>query len=110
MGRRLKELIEEICATRDWEIEALAVEPDHVHLFVSGPPRDAPAKVMNIIKSITARELYAGFSRLRRTHWGGKLWADGYYVGSAGEHVTSDLIKQYVEYQGAEDSGQNRLF
>jgi len=110
VGWRLKELIEEICATRDWEIEALAVEPDHVHLFVSCPPRDAPAKVMNIIKSITARELYAGFPRLRRTHWGGKLWADGYYVGSAGEHVTSDLIKQYVEYQSAEDSGQNRLF
>ncbi len=83
---------------------------DHVHLFVSCPPRDAPAKVMNVLKSITARELYAEFPRLRRSHWGGKLWATGYYVGSAGDHVTSDLIKRYIKYQSDEDTGQKHLF
>ena len=107
---RLEELIREICSTRDWAIEALSVQSDHVHLFVSCPPRDAPARVMNVIKSITARELYAEFSRMRKSHWGGKLWADGYCVGSAGEHVTSDLIRRYIEYQSAEDTGQSRLF
>ena len=107
---RLEELIREICSTRDWAIEALSVQSDHVHLFVSCPPRDAPARVMNVIKSITARELYAEFSRMRKSHLGGKLWADGYYVGSAGEHVTSDLIRRYIEYQSAEDTGQSRLF
>jgi len=110
VAQRLEELIRDICESREWLIEALAIEMDHVHLFVSCPPRDAPAKVMNVIKSITARELYAEFSRLRRTHWGGKLWADGYYVGSAGEHVTSDLIKRYVEYQERERAEQDRLF
>ena len=110
VAQRLKELIREICAARDWEVEALTVRSDHVHLFVSCPPRDAPAKVMNVLKSITARELYAEFPRLRRSHWGGKLWATGYYVGSAGDHVTSDLIKRYIEYQADEDTGQKRLF
>ena len=109
VARRLEELIREICTARDWEVEALSVEVDHVHLFVSCPPRDAPAKVMNVIKSLTARELYAEFPRLRRSHWGGKLWSDGYYVGSAGDHVTSDQIKRYIEYQDAEDSGQIQL-
>ena len=106
----LDELIREICAGRDREIEALAVEIDRVHLFVSCPPRDAPAKVMNVLKSITARELYEEFPRLRRSHWGGKLWADGYYVGSAGDHVTSDLIRQYVDYQETQGAGEDRLF
>ena len=110
VAQRLEELIREVCTTRDWEVEALTVQADHVHLFVSCPPRDAPARVMNVIKSITARELYAEFPRLRRSHWGGKLWADGYYVGSAGDHVTSDLIKRYIEYQLTEDSGQGKLF
>jgi len=108
VAQRLEELIREICAARDWKVEALTVQPDHVHLFVSCPPRDAPAKVMNVIKSITARELYAEFPRLRRSHWGGKLWADGYYVGSAGDHVTSDLIERYIAYQSAEGTGQDR--
>ncbi len=97
--RRLEELIREVCVSRDWEIAALAIREDHVHLLVSCPPRDAPAKVMNVIKSITARELYAEFPRLRQTHWGGKLWADGYYVGSVGEHVTSDLIERMVSFR-----------
>jgi putative transposase len=110
VAQRLKELIREVCAARDWEVEALTVRSDHVHLFVSCPPRDSPAKVMNVLKSITARELYAEFPRLRRSHWGGKLWATGYYVGSAGDHVTSDLIKRYIEYQADEDTGQKRLF
>jgi putative transposase len=110
VAQRLDELIRAICATRDWEVEALSVERDHVHLFVSCPPRDAPAKVMRVLKSMTARELYAEFPRLRKSHWGGQLWADGYYVGSAGDHVTSDLIQRYIEYQGREDAGQERLF
>ena len=110
VAQRLDELIREICAARDWEVEALTVQSDHVHLFVSCPPRDAPAKVMNVLKGITARELYAEFPRLRRSHWGGKLWATGYYVGSAGDHVTSDLIKRYIKYQADEDTGQKRLF
>ena len=109
VAQRLEELIHEVCAGYDWEIEALTVQSDHVHLFVSCPPRDAPAKVMNVIKSVTARELYAEFPRLRKTHWGGKLWATGYYVGSAGDHVTSDLFKRYIEYQESEDTGQSKL-
>jgi putative transposase len=110
VAKRLERLICEICAARDWAIEALTVQEDHVHLFVGCPPRDAPAKVMNVIKSMTARTLYAEFPHLRKSHWGGKLWADGYYVGSAGDHVTSDLIKRYIEYQDAEDAGQHRMF
>jgi putative transposase len=110
VAERLDELIRSICAAYDWVIEALSIQPDHVHLFVSCPPADAPARVMNRLKSLTARELYAAFPQLRRTHWGGKLWSDGYYVGSAGEHVTSELIRQYIEYQGTEDTRQLRMF
>ena len=103
---RLDELIHEVCDEREWIVEALTIQPDHVHLFVNCPPRDAPATVMNVIKSITARELFAAYrSQLRRTHWGGKLWADGYYVGSAGDHVTADLIKRYIRGQDNELEG-----
>lgn len=103
LALRLEELIREICDERDWWIEPLTIQPDHVHLFVGCPPRDAPASVMNTIKSITARELFVAYrSQLQRTHWGGKLWADGYYVGSAGDHVAADLIKRYIHEQDDE--------
>jgi putative transposase len=113
VGDRLKEMIREICETYEWEVEALEVMEDHVHLFVSCPPRYAPAQVMNAIKSLTARALYAEFPGLRKVQWGGKIWADGYYVGSSGEHVTSELIRRYIRYQKAEEQTgpkQLRLF
>jgi putative transposase len=106
LATRLEELIRDVCDAREWSIEALTIQPDHVHVFVNSSPRDAAATVMNVIKSITARELFAAYrSQLRRTHWGGKLWADGYYVGSAGDHVTADLIKRYIRDQDNELEG-----
>ena len=109
MSERLAEMIHEICAQYDWEVEALEVMDDHVHLFVSCPPRYAPAQVMNVIKSLTARQLYEEFPRLRKIQWHGKLWADGYYVGSSGEQVTSELIRRYIQYQKVEAAGPQQL-
>jgi putative transposase len=110
VATRLEAVLREVCAAHEWVVEALTIRPDHVHLFVSCPPRDAPATVMNVIKSITARELYHEFRpQLRRTHWGGRLWADGYYVGSAGDHITADLIKRYIEHQAPGDDGPDLL-
>lgn len=109
IAERLKEMIREICASRDWEIESLEVMEDHVHLFVSCPPRYAPAQVMNEIKSLTARGLYEEFPHLRRVQWGGHIWADGYYVGSSGEHVTSELIRRYIAYQKTESTNPKQL-
>ena len=39
---------------------------DQIHLFVSCPPRYAPAQVMNTIKSLTAHALYEEFPDLRK--------------------------------------------
>lgn len=77
IGERLKEMIRTICADYEWEVEALEVRDDHVHLVVSCQPKYAPAQVMNIIKSLTARELFEEFPRLRKVQWSGRIWADG---------------------------------
>ena len=105
MGRKLKEVIKAICNEYEWEIGGLEVMEEHVHLFVSCQPRYAPAQVMNIIKSLTARELFAEYSQMRKVQWSGRIWADGYYVGSSGEDVTNELIKKYIAYQKGEIGG-----
>ena len=103
---RLEELIRALCDEREWMIAALTIQPAHVQLFIRCPPRDAPATVMNVIKSSTARALFAAYrTQLRRTPWGGKLWADGSDVGSAGDHVTADLIKRSIHDQDNELEG-----
>ena len=95
---RLKELLAEIATQYGFEILAVEVMPDHVHLFVSAPPKFAPAEIVRLFKGITSRRLKKRFEILRRQYWGehATLWAEGYYVGTAG-HVSAETIQRYIE-------------
>ena len=95
---RLKELLAEIARQYRFEILAVEVMPDHVHLLVSAPPKFAPAEIVRLFKGITSRRLKKEFESLRRQYWGknATLWAEGYYVGTAG-HVSAETIKRYIE-------------
>ena len=91
-----KRLIESICLERDWQVLALEVQPDHIHLFVSIPPSVAVADAMKILKGSTARKLFVKFPELKKQLWGGHLWSPSYYVGTAG-NVSSETIQKYIE-------------
>jgi putative transposase len=95
---RLKELLAEIAIQYGFEILAVEVMPDHVHVFVSAAPKFAPAEIVRLFKGITSRRLKKEFESLRRQYWGehATLWTEGYYVGTAG-HVSAETIKRYIE-------------
>ena len=59
---------------------------------------------MQVLKSVSARELFKKFRRLRREMWSGRIWEDGCFVRSVGDKVTADVIRKYIEYQKREDS------
>ena len=65
-------------------IDTLASDGNHVHVFMGAPPRYAPADVVKIMKSITAREIFRGFPQGKKELWGGEFWRDGYYVRTVG--------------------------
>ena len=68
---------------------------DHVHLFVSVPPRMSISEVVRVFKCVSARVLFEEFPILKEKLWGGHLWSDGYAVRTAGI-VTSEKIEQYI--------------
>jgi len=68
----------------------MSVQKDHVHLFVSAPPRYSSASLANILKGISSRMMMGEFPKLKQHLWLGKLWARGYYVGTAGDKVTAE--------------------
>ncbi len=98
VAERLRALLGEIATPYGFEILASEVMPDHVHLFVSVPPKYAPAQVVRLFKGITSRRLKQEFPRIRQAYWGAHatLWAEGYYVGTAG-HVSAATIRRYIE-------------
>ena len=95
---RLIELLAEIATQYGFEIRAVEVMPDPVHLFVSAPPKYAAAEIVRLFKGITSRRLKKEYESLRRQYWGknATLWAEGYSVGTAG-HVRAETIKRYME-------------
>ncbi len=106
MAQSLREIFYGIAARYGMEIDTLEVMPDHVHLFLSAPPKYSPSRVVQIIKSISARELFRCHPELRKQLWGGELWSDGYFVRSVGDEVTATVIRRYIKLQ---HKGQLRL-
>ena len=86
-----------------FKIDTMEVMEDHVHIFVEVPPKYSPARVVRIMKSISAREIFKKFPELNEQLWAGELWNDGYFVRSVGDKVTADIIRKYIEYQTHED-------
>lgn len=87
------EAIEERCAI---EPEAIGCDKNHVHVFCSAHPKMAPGGIVQIFKNNTAREVFRRKPWVKKELWGGEFWADGYYLGSVGEHATWDTVEQSV--------------
>jgi putative transposase len=98
----IKEFLEDqiytIAATKEWEVLALKVMPDHIHLFISTTPFESPTGIVKVLKGVTALRLFKKFPELRNKYWKGKLWSPSYYVGTAG-HVSAETIQKYIEDQ-----------
>jgi putative transposase len=107
----LKEVFEKIAEEYEIEIDTMGIMEDHIHIFVGAPPRYSPAEIVQIMKSISAREVFKKYPKLRKQLWAGELWSDGYFVRSVGDRVIADVIRKYIEYQTHEaTSAQLKMF
>ena len=75
---------------------------DHVHFLVQSVPILSITKIVTIIKSITAREIFKEHPEVKKILWGGSLWSSGYYANTVGQFSNSEVIKQYIKNQGKE--------
>ena len=101
----LKLYIYTIADTKGWTVHALEVMPNHIHIFISAPPFQAPTDIVKILKGVTARQLFMKFPDLKKKLWQGHLWSPSYYVGTAG-NVSAETIKRYIKEQKSNSSTQ----
>jgi putative transposase len=109
IGRRLRDLIREICKTMDIQILKGHISRDHVHLLVSIPPHHSVSTAMKRIKGKTSRRLLSESRLLAKQCWGRHLWARGYFAASSG-NVTDDVIAQYIEQQTEKERARDGDF
>jgi putative transposase len=92
VAAHLSDIFNTIADKNGIEILSMEIMPDHIHLFISSPPQNAPSLIVNWFKGISAR-MY--------NYWYGDTpirWTNSYYVGTAGT-VTAETIKKYIEGQ-----------
>jgi len=65
-------------------------------------PMYSPKKIVQLIKSITAREILASCPEVKQKLWGGEFWTDGYFISTVGQHGNEETIKKYIQEQGSQ--------
>ena len=95
-----KDLIEQCCLHHELTLLALETDLEHVHAFVSAPPRFSPANIANRLKGYRSRYLRAQFPHLKRVCGKDHLWTQAYYVGTAGSVSAAVIRRDMLECQG----------
>ncbi|PKN88093.1 MAG: IS200/IS605 family transposase [Chloroflexi bacterium HGW-Chloroflexi-8] len=105
-GNEVDEVMKETCLEieKRYEIKFIEIGTDkgYVHFLIQSVPMYSAKKVIQIVKSITAREIFEKVPEVKKKLWGGEFWTDGYYVSTVGQRGSEETIRKYVQEQGIE--------
>jgi putative transposase len=93
IATRIRQIFAELAIEKGWDILALEVAPDHIHLFVSVKPTDTPHLIIKAFKGRSSRYLRQEFPELCKLP---SLWTSSYFCSTAG-NVSSEAIRKYIE-------------
>ena len=80
----------------------IGVDKNHVHFLVQSVPMYSPTRIITIIKSLTAREIYKVHPEVKKILWGGAFWSSGYFANTVSKFGDESTISRYVRDQGIE--------
>ena len=96
----LRDICIEISDRYELRFLEIGTDRDHVHFLVQSVPMYSPKRIVQLIKSLTAREVFRRVPSVKQQVWGGQFWSDGYYVATVGQHVSEEVIRRYVKKTG----------
>ena len=103
IDKELKAIIRKMAPFHDWVIKEMETDKDHIHILLSAPPRYSISKIVKLIKTWTQKKLFEKYpKKVKQYLWGGRFWAQGFYVSTVSDRTTSDEIKKYIKNQKKE--------
>ena len=106
INEKVDMVIVETCKeiAKRFEIHFLEIgtDKDHVHFLIQSVPMYAPTKIARIVKSITARAVFAQVPEVKRKLWGGEFWTDGFFISTVGRKGSENTVRDYVRNQGGQ--------
>ena len=100
VDQSLKDICLEISKRYEIEFIEIGTDKDHVHFLIQSIPAKSPSKIIQAVKSITAKEIFKLHPEVKEQLWGGEFWTKGYYVNTVGRHGDENTIQAYVQSQG----------
>jgi len=103
VDKSLKEICIGISERYEIYFIEIGTDQDHVHFLIQSVPMYSPTKIIQMVKSITAKEIFRIHPEVKKQLWGGEFWTKGFYVNTVGKHGNESIIKAYVKSQGREN-------
>jgi REP element-mobilizing transposase RayT len=79
----------------------IGTDQDHVHFLVQSIPTYSVTKIVTLVKSLTAREIFRRCPQVKQQLWGGEFWTDGFYASTVGQHGDEAMTGDYIKKQTA---------
>ena len=101
LGDEIKDIIMDISAESDFDIETMEVDVDHIHLLINSVPKLSPLSIVKKLKQMSTHRIWFNNKVLLRKHFWKEhtFWSDGYFVCSTGD-VSTQTILEYIKSQG----------
>jgi len=103
LGRMLVELARH----KECRVEKGSLQPDHVPILISIPPKYSVAHVIGYIKGKSAIYVARNYAGKMKNFTGEHFWARGYFVSTIGKD--EQKIKEYIQRQQQEDRRVDQL-
>lgn len=102
VDEELKDVCLEIEKRYELKFLEIGTDKDHVHFLLQSVPVYAVSRLVRLVKSLTAREIFRRCPDVKKQLWGGEFWSDGYFATTVGKHGDGDeqIIAKYVKDQG----------
>lgn len=102
ISERLQQIFEYIAPNYHIILEEWNHDVDHVHVLFRGQPNTEISKFINAYKSASSRLIKKEYPEIRKSLWKEMFWSQSYCLISTGG-ATVDIIKQYIQSQGAKN-------
>ena len=97
-------ICQEIALRHEIVFLEIGADDDHVHFVMQCAPTYSPTRVVRIVKSLSAREIFKRCPHVRKKLWGAHFWSGGYFMASVSPQGNEETVRHYVREQGTADS------
>ena len=104
---RVRDIVRQVCHERGVDIVRGVLSSDHVHMFVSVPPKVAISDLVRVMKGRSSHKVQREFPHLKKRYWGQRFWGRGYFSTTNGA-VTEDTVLQYLKQHIQHPTGASR--